>query len=57
MRFFGTKTATGCVSAGFTGCCSGQCLVEADSCFCDPTCYDFDDCCADIEQTCPPGKL
>ena len=45
-----------CVAAGFENCCnlgnSPNCYGNPPSCFCDHLCYDFGDCCSDIEQVC-----
>ena len=40
-----------CVAAGFTGCCTSFCSVG--NCFCDFACHSFNDCCEDINDTCP----
>ena len=48
-----------CVAQGFTGCCTSSCAVSSNvsTCYCDQLCYNFGDCCSDIEETgCfPPG--
>ena len=45
-----------CVEAGFTDCCDdSECGVG--ECFCDITCYEFEDCCDDFEEICDrPGE-
>ncbi|AKF86815.1 hypothetical protein MFUL124B02_33850 [Myxococcus fulvus 124B02] len=35
-----------------TDSCQGLCGQAAVSCFCDPTCLDFNDCCPDFEEVC-----
>ena len=48
-----------CVAQGFTGCCTSSCVVSSNisTCYCDQLCYNFGDCCSDIEEAgCfPPG--
>ena len=50
-----------CAGAGFTGCCTlpgdDDCFVSAGNCWCDSICGDCGQCCADINTTCPQGKL
>lgn len=46
-----------CVAAGFSGCCLSDDKLEcagADPpfCFCDPSCYESDDCCSDLPSIC-----
>ena len=44
----GRLQVTGCVAAGYTGCCiGGNCKVES-GCYCDVKCYYFHNCCDDI---------
>ena len=43
-----------CQDAGFNSCCSAV-DCSAGACYCDETCYGFDDCCPDINETCPLG--
>ena len=40
-----------CEAIGSTSCCLINC--NAGDCWCDDGCYDFGDCCADIDLTCP----
>ena len=52
-----------CVDAGLTGCCTGagaggiSCGPYTNStggnCYCDASCHTYDDCCDNIEYTCP----
>jgi hypothetical protein len=47
------KEEAKCADAGFTSCCTdGNCEMSTEShpvtCFCDATCYKYDDCCSDI---------
>ena len=57
LVYGGFSTVTNCSSAGFDGCCEvADCSIELEDCFCDESCYEFDDCCEDISETCPPGK-
>ena len=44
-----------CVDAGFDACCDSGCSVG--NCFCDMACHSFDDCCDDIQQTCPRSLI
>ena len=42
-----------CADAGFTSCCTdSNCEMSTEShpvtCFCDATCYKYNDCCSDI---------
>ena len=50
-----------CVEAGYTECCDsalqGDCLAEPTYCLCDPSCRQFNDCCDDIDEICPPGTV
>ena len=46
--------AGSCADAGFSGCCvDDNCEITAAavplSCYCDVLCYEFNDCCDDIE--------
>ena len=36
----------------FDGCCieEGSCYISEYGCFCDIACYQFGDCCSDIEE-------
>ena len=43
-----------CETAGHTGCCTGpeeSCSVG--ECYCDEMCHFFQDCCENIQNTCP----
>ena len=46
-----------CVAAGYTSCCDsdvvGNCAGDTGSCFCDPSCREFSDCCSDLDEICP----
>ena len=53
-----------CIAAGYTSCCttatsSNNCAGEPATCFCDPSCNEFGDCCEDLQQICNPewGEL
>ena len=50
-----------CVEAGYTGCCadpSANCSgSDPYDCYCDVFCYNLEDCCSDIEETCSPRKF
>ena len=44
-----------CISAGYNGCCDNDTCQGFSpngvaNCFCDQLCYNFDDCCGDIEN-------
>lgn len=47
--------AGGCKILGHTGCCISGCYQPAGFCYCDSFCHVFNDCCLDIEETCPAG--
>lgn len=52
IKFFFISTGS-CVDSGFTGCCTGEkCEVVVEtsplSCYCDSSCYIYNDCCDDI---------
>ena len=54
----GSSLPGSCISAGYTTCCSsdddvGLCAGDTGSCFCDPSCRDFNDCCYDLDEICP----
>ena len=43
-----------CAAGGYAECCEdGVCSGEPADCFCDQFCRFLDDCCADIDETCP----
>ena len=49
-----------CLDYGITVCCTpDHCptQISPDNCYCDTTCFEFDDCCDDIDQVCPPGYI
>ena len=50
-----------CTSLNITGCCTGsesECHVDTLDCYCDQTCYDYDDCCPDIASIgCLPNTI
>ena len=51
-----------CIQKGFQGCCdpnlSSECYGSAGtSCYCDELCYQFNDCCFDIDQIGCLGKV
>ena len=42
-----------CELAGHTSCCTGpEELCSVGECYCDALCHTFEDCCANIENTC-----
>ena len=44
-----------CEAAGHTGCCNSGCF--AGNCYCDAVCHVFNDCCDNIDHTCPDSEL
>ena len=48
-----------CAEAGYTQCCEGaNCLgIHLQDCFCDANCREFNDCCGDIDDTCPEEQV
>ena len=43
-----------CADAGYTECCvDGFCNGQPADCYCDQFCRFLDDCCEDIDETCP----
>ncbi len=50
------KESSICESAGHTSCCTSGCFVSSESCWCDTFCHIFNDCCENIESTCPSSK-
>lgn len=51
------KPLSPCELAGHTSCCSTGCFVSQYGCYCDNFCHIFNDCCDNIEATCPGCKL
>ena len=46
------------MAAGFTACCeAGDCRGTPPTCYCDALCHSLGDCCDDIDETCPAGKM
>ena len=43
------------MDAGYTECCNEEsdCSGEPADCFCDFLCHELQDCCYDIDETCP----
>ena len=42
-----------CELAGHTECCTSGCFNSQYGCWCDAFCHFFNDCCDNIESTCP----
>ena len=49
------------MEAGYTECCADPSANCSGSnpydCYCDVFCYNLEDCCSDIEETCSPRKF
>ena len=56
----GTFLLGTCRAAGYNECCVSDgitpCFGDPEDCFCDSTCYLYNDCCRDIEDICPPSN-
>ncbi len=52
-NYFCASFTGSCIEAGYTSCCTSfNCMGSPTDCFCDRGCYQFGDCCHDIEDIC-----
>ena len=55
----GNSLPGSCIAAGYISCCDsevdvvGNCAGDTGSCFCDPSCREYSDCCSDLDEICP----
>ena len=53
----GSSLPGSCIAAGHSSCCTtvnggSSCHGRPPTCFCDPSCHEFQDCCADLDEIC-----